>query len=150
MSVFVGRRLLGVAQRVPRKFGAERLHARPCRKLLADRQFRKALGLDDRQAQLAEVRRKLAKRLSPTSVAALAQALGAEEKLTGLNSASQAEALATFVPETDIRLAVAAASPPLSRSWRWSITCTHAPCGGPSIGTRRVIAPLSSGGPCPS
>jgi hypothetical protein len=108
MPIFVGRRLLGVAQRVPRKFGAERLHATPCRKLLADEQFRDVLGFDNRQIQVAEVQRKLAKRLTPVSVAALAQALEAEEKLTGLDPADQAEELAKCVLESDIRLAIGA------------------------------------------
>ncbi len=106
MPIFVGRRILGVAQRVPMKFGAERLHATPCRKLIADPQFRDALGFDDRQAQIAEVRRKLTKHLAAASVTSLAQALEAEEQLTGLEPADQAQALARCLLESDIRLAI--------------------------------------------
>jgi hypothetical protein len=137
MPIFVGRRLLGVAQRVPRKFGAERLHATPCRKLLADQQFRKALGFDDRQAQLAQVQRKLAKRLSPVSVAALAQALGAEEKLTGLKSERQAEALATFLLETDIRLAIDA----LRRAHRDVVEEEGREAATPLVEAARLVVP---------
>jgi hypothetical protein len=108
MPIFVGRRLLGVAQRVPRKFGAERLHATPCRKLLANSQFRAALGFDDRQALVSKVRRRLAERLTPASVVSLAQAFDVEAELAGLEAAQQADTLAQRLLDSDIRFALGA------------------------------------------
>ena len=112
MPIFVGRRIVGVAQRVPRKFGAERLHATPCWKLRADPRFREALGVDDRQRRVAQARRELATLLAAHvgGLAALAAALDRESELVGLaDAAAKANRLAAVVlEETDIRRAIEA------------------------------------------
>ena len=108
MPIFVGRRLLGVAQRVPMKFGAERLHATPCRKLLADQRFRDALGFDDRQARLDQAQSQLAEVLTSAAAEALAEALGITADLSGLDPPERTGRVAQRLLETDIRRAITA------------------------------------------
>ena len=106
MPIFVGRRILGVAQRVPKKFGSERLHATPCRKLLADQRFRDALGFDDWQGRLDQVQSELAGVLTPAAAAALAAALGITADLAGHKPPEHTARVAQQLLETDIRRAI--------------------------------------------
>ncbi len=107
MPIFVGRRLLGVAQRVPKKFGAERLHATPCRKLLADQRFRDTLGFDDRQARLDQAQSELAGVVTPAAAEALAEALEITADLAGHKPPERTGRVAQRLLETDIRRAKA-------------------------------------------
>ncbi|WP_295393004.1 hypothetical protein [uncultured Thiodictyon sp.] len=109
MPIFVGRRILGVARQVPMRFGSQRLHATPARRLLADRRFREALGFDERQARVAKARGELSGVLAPSPAAldALAKALGCEGSLAGLADPGQrAERVAACLLDTDIRSAI--------------------------------------------
>ena len=112
MPIFVGRRILGLARQVPRKFGAQRLHATPCWKLLADPRCRAALGFDARQARVAKARRALTRLLAPSpgGLAALAEALDCDPDLAGIaDPRARADRVAECLLEkTDIRRAITA------------------------------------------
>lgn len=111
MPIFVGRRILGVAQQVPRRFGAARLHATPCWKLAADQRFRDALGLDERKVRVTKARHALVKLLTahPSALAALAEVLDDETDLTGVTDPrDRADRVVTRLLETDLRCAIPA------------------------------------------
>jgi len=111
MPIFVGRRILGVARQIPRRFGAARLHATPCWKLLRDQGFRQALGFEERKARVTKLRCALIKALDryPSSLAALAKALGQRDELPAPTDLSQrADRLAERLLDTEIAAAIAA------------------------------------------
>ena len=106
MPLFAGRRILGIAQRVPRRFGGERLHATPAWKLLLDPAFRVALGLEERRDQLAKLRAELCSTLDPSGIDALAAAFGVEDALIGKDDADKAAILADALLQSDVRDAI--------------------------------------------
>lgn len=108
MPIFVGRRIIGIARRVPKRFGAEKLHATPCWKLLADDGFRAALGIDERKTVLDRVRRWLCTTLDQDCTEALAEPLGANAEIAGLELRKKAEKLSDRLLETDVRDAIKA------------------------------------------
>jgi hypothetical protein len=64
--------VLGVAIKIPKKFGAHKLHATPTWKLLDDPDFRKAVGYDEQQGRLDRFRRRLVQVLTPSPRAIVA------------------------------------------------------------------------------
>ena len=141
MPIFVGRRILGIAQRVPRRFGGERLHATPCWKLLADPAFRAALGQDRRAARLAAVHRELAGHLAPHPAcrAALAAELDPAPVLAGLNQEAAAACLTTcLLEQTDIRRAI----PALRQAHRTLAAAAGPETAEPLVAAARLVVPV--------
>jgi hypothetical protein len=106
MPLFAGRRIVGIARRVPRRFGGERLHATPAWKLLQDPAFCLALGLDERRDQVAKVHAAICRELDPGSIAALAAEFGVENELVGKVDGEKAAALADRLLRSDVRDAI--------------------------------------------
>lgn len=106
MPIFVGRRILGVAQRVPQCFGAERLHATPCWKLLKDPEFRRLLGYDEQRAKLARATRGLVGVLTLPAFSMLADVMGCLVQTAKADSNEGKFALAERLLNSDIRIAI--------------------------------------------
>ncbi|WP_295443940.1 hypothetical protein [uncultured Thiodictyon sp.] len=139
MPIFFGRRILGVARQVPRKFGSQRLHATPSRRLLADPKFREALGFDERQARVAKAQRALTKLLvpSPSGLVALADALDPALDLAGLKDLERADRLAELLLDTDIRRAIAV----LRKAHRTLVAEVGAQDAEPLVNAARLVVP---------
>jgi hypothetical protein len=116
MPVFVGRKILGILQEVPRHFRGHLLHAVPSWKLLKDAGFRATVGYD---AQL-ERRRRCDRRLtqilksSPVAVEALERESGLQH-LSQLDPGAKAEDAARRLLETDIDSVIEG----LAAAYRW-------------------------------
>ena len=140
MPIFVGRRILGVARQVPRRFGAARLHATPAWKLLADEKFRAALGYDERQVPLSKARRALARLLATggRGLSALALALDCEAELAGVTDpVAQADWLAGRLLGTDIRCAI----PALRKAHRSVLAEAGPQEAEPLVAAARLVIP---------
>lgn len=141
MPIFVGRRILGVAQRVPRRFEAARLHATPCWKLMIDPGFRAALGQDRRAARLAEVRGALIGHLALHAPAqqALAAELDPPPDLAGLDLRAAAGRLAEcLLGQTDIRRAI----PALRQAHRALVAASGAESAEPLVAAAGLVVPV--------
>ena len=112
MSVFFGRKIIGIVRSDPPNSKARKLAATPTWKLLDDEAFPKAIGYDDRAARVKKVKGELVKVLgrSPAAVEALIEQeqLGIGDDMVGLDGAQLAEQLAERLLETDIRVVVEA------------------------------------------
>jgi len=112
MPIFVGRRIVGVAKQVPRKFKGERLHATPAWKLLADARFSDLLGIDARAAMrralAEELIARLAKPAAEQAAKKLADGLGLARDLIGCEASEPdfARRIIDRLLETDCRSAI--------------------------------------------
>ena len=105
MPVFVGRKIIGVAQSVPPNFNARKLYATPTWKLLEDEAFRQAIGHGEQAKRIEEIKDKAIELLerSPDAVTALAKQIKIDKELVGLSNDQRTEKLINHFMDKDVR-----------------------------------------------